>query len=655
MLASAFSVMSFARQPLDTLKMDELRRSPVLSVDEAIAGRIAGVNVSFADDAPGRQASYSFRGIDVSDPLFVMDGVIVDQAFVHGLNPAQVESIVVLTDIAATSRYGSEGLGGVVEITMKKGREGRPVVDFDAFWGANIFSRTSLSGTGYDAGAVAPALVQDYSVSVSGGSKAAGNRYFANLGFIGDGGVLKGTSDNRFQGNLRYEQNLAGKLTFHLGAAYRNDRRNGIATDVPYVDYTMVDGVPTPYDETDSYIMYHVLGQGADVVPTLENAFSKTVRADITGDAGIRWDIVKGLRLDVVALYNARTTDDQKFNGKKTIYGAQDSPYGMNINAAAVAGRQNRYSVEAVLSYKGEFSGGHGLDASASFLYGGESFGLRGERSCNMTTEALGTAAINTGTFIPVPIFDAAYSHMQAFARAAYSYMRRYEVYASFSADSFRSTAGGKWNLLPAAGVAWNFANEGFLKGSMLSSGRLSVSAGRAGSSIPVLNDGTVVFNGMVSTQADLSLSAGLWEDRLGAKLGAYWIAAGGNDFSGLEFSARGYPVRTDGIRLGVFANATACFGKSAGCFGGAGTVLETHGFDFAANVYWNPDCFRCADITAGYTVGRDILKVCGMRVFVNAGNLCHNRIYKGVDLAAEKAVKAPGRLGVTGGVSVCF
>lgn len=654
-LASAISFSAFAQQPLDTLKMDELRKSPVLSVEEAIAGRVPGVNISFTDDAPGRTAGISVRGCDILNPVFVVDGIRVSQSFVQSINPAQVENIVVLTDIAATSRYGMEGFGGVIEITMKKGSQGKTRIEADAMWGANLLSTASLSGTDYVGGAMSPALLHDYSVSVSGGSTAAGNRFFANIGYLGDGGVLKGTSFNRIQGSLRYEQNLSRSVTVNIGASYRSSRKNGIDTDVPYADYVVNLGVPTMNMAPNAYIMYYVMGQGTDPVSTLENAYSKTIRAFVSGDFGLDWNISKCLKFNLRGSYSAGTVDDQDFNNKRTLYGAPSSPFGMNVNSSALSTRDNRYSAEALLSFDKTFSAGNTLSATAGFLFGGSDFGFRGQRAYDMTTEALGTAAINTGLFIPVANYDGKLSHLQAYVRAMYSIKGRYEVFASLSSDKFNGSQKGDWKLLPSVGAAWNFGRESFAEGGILSSGRLTASWGMSGMVVPVTSPVDIMFADAVGRQLDASLSAGLWDERLNAKLGFYNIGFDDVKCSGVELSAKGYPVRTDNLKWSVFANETFGFGDVSANWGGAGTVLELSRIDVSANMYWNPRYFRCANVTAGYTLGRDVLKCCSLRLFVNARSLFHKSIYKDFDFSTMYASSAPGRFGLTGGFSIDF
>lgn len=656
---------AFAQEVADTLHMDSLRRSPVSQVTDVLAGRVAGLAAGFADDAPGRVGEATVGGGAAgAGVLFVVDGFRMDAGYVRSINPARIESIVVLKDPAYTSAYGTSGADGVVMITLKKGQVGKVRVDFDACLGGGIFSKASLAGTEYRRDALKmSAFRQNYSVAVSGGSEVAGNRFFADLSYLGDNGCLKGNAFHRFQGNLSYEQRLGRKLIFNIGASYRNTRDCGIDTSVPYADYKIetvdVEGtptaVPTPYEAPDSYIMNYVLGQGTDPTATLENAYAKNIQSVITGNLGLKWKILEGFDLDVRGFYCARVSDIQKFNSTRTLFGAKDSPFGMGINSLAFDNMRNDYNGELTLSYRTTLSSGSFISAAAGFHVGGFTDNFRGERTYNMTTEALGTAALNTGVYIPVDLYSDGVLRLSGNADLLYSILGRYDVFAGICVEGSRDMTGWGVHYLPHAGIAWNMAREGFAK-DVLSSGKLCASWGMAGTNlVEMAPEGfTAVYN--MEHQIRASISAGFLDERVTARFGYFNRMSPLLKNSGFELSATGCPFRTENLRWNIFANATfAKVNGAAAYFGGAGTDLEYRGFDFNANMFWAPGCARIANITAGYTLGRELLKVCSMRFFVNCGNLFHKAMYRGFDPASEPATMAPGRVFVNGGFSVNF
>ena len=117
------------------LKPDAKNKGVVVNPQDMLAGKVAGVNITSNDGAPGSGAQIRIRGgssLNASnDPLIVIDGLAMDNEGVKGLsnplsmiNPQDIESFNVLKDASATAIYGSRGSNGVIIITTKKGRQG---------------------------------------------------------------------------------------------------------------------------------------------------------------------------------------------------------------------------------------------------------------------------------------------------------------------------------------------------------------------------------------------------------------------------------------------------------------------------------------------------------------------------------------------------
>ena len=109
------------------VNMEDLRKAPVTSFDQALAGRVAGVVVSSNDGQPGGGSQIVIRGStagqDVS-PLYVIDGFPVENMDLNSINPNDIESLEVLKDASSIAMYGSRGANGVIMITTKKGKTG---------------------------------------------------------------------------------------------------------------------------------------------------------------------------------------------------------------------------------------------------------------------------------------------------------------------------------------------------------------------------------------------------------------------------------------------------------------------------------------------------------------------------------------------------
>ncbi len=123
-----------------TVKSEKIAERTVSNVTNAMAGQVAGVQITQSSGQPGSDANIRIRGIGSmsasNNPLYVVDGVPYDGS-ISAINPADIESMTVLKDAAANAIYGARGANGVVLITTKKGATGAPQITVDAKWGSN--------------------------------------------------------------------------------------------------------------------------------------------------------------------------------------------------------------------------------------------------------------------------------------------------------------------------------------------------------------------------------------------------------------------------------------------------------------------------------------------------------------------------------------
>ena len=137
------------------VRSEELAQKPVSSVEQALQGKVAGLQVSAASGQPGAATTFRIRGTGTlnasSEPLYVIDGVATTNlsysknasdldatsSIISAINPQDIESITVLKDAAAASLYGSRAANGVVIITTKSGKAGQGQVNFNASFGVS--------------------------------------------------------------------------------------------------------------------------------------------------------------------------------------------------------------------------------------------------------------------------------------------------------------------------------------------------------------------------------------------------------------------------------------------------------------------------------------------------------------------------------------
>lgn len=233
---------------------DIIEDKPFTDVGQALNGKLAGVQVIESSGSPGASPSIRIRGANSLSasvaPLFVIDGVQVTNT--EGLNPTDVESISVLKDAAASAIYGTRASNGVVIITTKRGSKDKPRINFASFLGIDQVANTldvlnsqqyidylntarinagqntvtdpfnSQFNTDWQNELYAPALVQNYQLSFSGGSDK-GN-YYLSAGLQDEEGTIETTGFQRY--SLRFNQDNNLFKNFKVGNSVALSRTN---------------------------------------------------------------------------------------------------------------------------------------------------------------------------------------------------------------------------------------------------------------------------------------------------------------------------------------------------------------------------------------------------------------------------------------------
>jgi len=128
---------------------EKINDVPGLTLDQILQGRVPGMSVISTSGQPGQAASTVIRGIGSingsSTPLYVLDGVPIEGTYFQTINPADIESAIVLKDASAKSLYGSRGSNGVIILTTKKGKSGKVAVNYTSQYGFSNLSRPNFA------------------------------------------------------------------------------------------------------------------------------------------------------------------------------------------------------------------------------------------------------------------------------------------------------------------------------------------------------------------------------------------------------------------------------------------------------------------------------------------------------------------------------
>lgn len=130
---------------IGSVDVKAMQKAPVATFDQALAGRVAGVQVSGNDGQPGSVNNIVIRGANSltqdNSPLYVVDGFPIEAFNESPVSPSDIESIQVLKDASATSIYGSRGANGVIIITTKQGTKSTPVIAVNSYYGIQAVNK----------------------------------------------------------------------------------------------------------------------------------------------------------------------------------------------------------------------------------------------------------------------------------------------------------------------------------------------------------------------------------------------------------------------------------------------------------------------------------------------------------------------------------
>ena len=231
-----------------------VKAAPV-TIDQALQGKIAGAQITQNSGGPGGGGiSVRLRGtgslISGSDPLYVVDGVIIDngsaqlvdlgaranpQNRLADLNPADIERIEVIRGAAAAALYGSRASNGVVQIFTKRGAIGRPRITLTTRAGTNeLRERQPFNLYPFDINGL-PIARFDYQenifrrapsleniLTVDGGTDQT--RYYVSASMLDEDGIIRSTSSSRRSLRVNLQQQLTSTLVANVNANYVNTR-----------------------------------------------------------------------------------------------------------------------------------------------------------------------------------------------------------------------------------------------------------------------------------------------------------------------------------------------------------------------------------------------------------------------------------------------
>ncbi len=504
-----------------SVKIDELKKNPVTSLDQSLQGRVAGVQVVQVSAQPGGNTLFRVRGGNSiyagNEPLYVIDGMQVNSSenlswisapsinAMSSINPNDIESIEILKDASATSIYGAKGANGVVLITTKRGKSGADRINFESYVGmqqiagrievmnatdyAILFDEAGANAAADDGDTYVPAFpdpgslgegtdwqseiyrtapTQNYQLSFSGGNTST--QYAISANYYNQQGIIVGSDFKRYSFRTNLDHSIRNKLK--VGTSFSLNRTNantvGSATQAgffPGVVNTALTFSPA-LPIRDSTGQYTLKDPNADawldnpVAVTREvDAIDNTFKA--VGNAYASYSIIEGLDVRVsVGLDQYHNVQDY-YNPSFTYSGS------FNDGQARFATTDMSLILnENTLSYNTTLGDAHHLDLLGGFTYQRRSSRTFIEIVTGFPSDRLGYYGITEAENIP-NIYsgfgdEALISYL---GRANYNYGDRYLATVTYRVDgSSKFGPNNKFGHFPSVALAWRVSSESFME-----------------------------------------------------------------------------------------------------------------------------------------------------------------------------------------------
>ncbi|MNK15196.1 Vitamin B12 transporter BtuB [compost metagenome] len=552
-----------------SISSESIERVNTTSINSALQGLAAGVQVTASEGRPGEASTILIRGgssISASnEPLYVIDGFPQLGGDNLDLNPQDIASIDVLKDASAGAIYGARASNGVVIITTKSGSKNSKInisytarqtmsniikeletiniVDYaqiqqvlapldkrDQF--ANPAQWIDSTSVNWQDNIYRTAKMPMHDLQITGGSK--NTKYAASLSYVKQDGIAVGSDYSRLNSRLRLETDINNKLTAGVNISYATDTRNGpslsgeesagvfILRARPYIP-------GGPVDDLVNYIDPEV-GTGQTTTNPLRwitgnDALKKTLTFRTINYLDFK--PFKGFIMRASGSLSKSSAENQS-------YLPSDVGIGRNYNGIANIshGESNSWLFEQTANYKVSFAD-HDIETLLGFSAQSrmdEGFSVKSQ---NFPIENLGYNNIGLGVDIFSPSSSREKSSIASiFGRVNYIYKDRYILSASLRRDGSSNLGkDNKWGTFPSFAFAWKASNESFIKDlNIFSELKLRTSYGVTGnnsignyrslgtySNANVSNNGALVLGLMPGSMANKNLK---WEQNEQLDLG---------------------------------------------------------------------------------------------------------------------------------------
>ena len=475
------------------------------SIDQVLQGRAAGVQIQANTGTPGGSSTIRIRGTNSlnasSQPIFVIDGVIIDPANgddngnsnpLASINPSDIVSMDILKDASATAIYGSRASNGVIMITTRRGKSGEAIITYDGYVGwqsmpkkldvlnlqqyashynditdahikeaSSTYIRADLMGKGTDwqDELFRHALMTSHNLSITGGSDKT--TYAFSAGYLDQDGIAIETGYRRqtLRGNIdtQLKNWLKGGISFSLTDSKQEVEKNWdiIMTALRSQPTVAVHNPDGGFDGPDDQWM----PDNPVALASVKDNYNKKLNFRV--NTYLEAEIIKGLTF--------KTELSADYNQAKYFTYTPDYQFGIKTNESREGTKtiqtSKYWSWRNILTYQNTFAEKHTINAMIgqemshnlwSYMYG------EGSGYLSNVAKDLNAADPTTTVAKEYNVPSSLYSY---FGRVFYNFDERYLLTATLRRDgSSKFADGNRWGWFPSAAFAWRVSNEKFFE-----------------------------------------------------------------------------------------------------------------------------------------------------------------------------------------------
>ncbi len=513
-----------------SLKSEDIVRSPASNALESIQGQVPGLDITRKSGSATSGVDMTIRGKrslstaeGANTPLVIIDGM--QGGNISDIAPQDIASMEILKDASSTAIYGSQGANGVIIVTTKRGQEGKPKVNYNAYIGANGWAQYPEMRIGDDYIALRRAaaradgqwsspeddqtlfsvgewqavqngqwtnwreevmhtgMVQNHQLSVSGGN--SNTQGMLSGGYYKELGTFKNDALDKFNLRLNVDQNIGSKVKIGTSSQVTHYDGNNRADNVLWRSATNVP-LGLPYNEAGEVNLWP-LGREGKVNPLADEATATTAQhrianTNIIANGFLEVKPLPGLSFRSNAGVNLSYHKTKDFASANSIDRAGEFPSSL----ASIEGEDRSFiNWDNILNYAVDFND-HGLNLTA----------LTSWTSSKLST----TYMEGTGQFVEQQLWHniganekdsyvirSGYIQSQTLSyalRANYSYKGRYLLTVSNRWDgASRLSQDNKWAAFPSIAAGWRISDEEWFNWKPVSDLKLRASYGQTGNS----------------------------------------------------------------------------------------------------------------------------------------------------------------------------